>query len=581
MLEYFRTFLYSPVWQLTALLFVGTAAVQGLVALWAATSRVHWFWRALAIWASVLLLVPIRAFEPALIFAVSGPLTVGLVALARFLCPQAAAVKSEPEPADGSSRFRFSLRDLFLLVLLVALIIVGLNSIHPRDEWREFAAYVACGLLLAGIVSLAYACIAGRWRWLSAILLAAVIAAAGLSMTSVCGSSPAARLWQPLWLMDGPQFSLHESAVFAFVHAELALVVLAFTFLFRASQVSHRSPGRAVARGCLATLAPALAVPLAVLYCLMLGLSPLPPPFSGDINHYNRILEIAERVQLVGSTADQAAQQELRELLDEAVVLLDAPNFVPCDPQADATRLAFELREADMQSWRALSRALAAASPVVMSPADEAQAIRLSLANIRLGVMLSRGGTIIDRLVGMMSGQNVGRQRISRMRGEVSPEQARKVIKALQPLVHEREDFAQTFARDEAMSERAFGWQGRLENVKHHLAGLDAAAEAAGGDAVRRGTTLENLLMADLAIRLFVHDHGQPPNRLGELVPEYLLEVPIDLFSQQPLLYRPDGGEFVLYSTGRDGRDDGGKFGNSRAYFTPGYDLDLDTFTRP
>src|SRR5688572_8539098 len=105
MLENFRTFLYLPHLHLPALVFALTAAAQGLIALWAATSRVHWFWGALGVWTSVLLLVPIRAFEPALIFAVSGPLIVGLVAVARFLCPLAVSATSEPEPADGSSRF--------------------------------------------------------------------------------------------------------------------------------------------------------------------------------------------------------------------------------------------------------------------------------------------------------------------------------------------------------------------------------------------------------------------------------------------------------------------------------------------
>jgi hypothetical protein len=76
----FQAFLASPTFHLTMFVLVGGAAVQGLVALWAATSRVHWFWRALAVWFAVMAFVPIRAYEPAFVFAISSPFIVVLLA---------------------------------------------------------------------------------------------------------------------------------------------------------------------------------------------------------------------------------------------------------------------------------------------------------------------------------------------------------------------------------------------------------------------------------------------------------------------------------------------------------------------
>src|SRR2546430_16660372 len=67
------------------LTFAGTAAVQGLIAIWAATGRVNWFIRALAVWSGVMLLVPIRVYEAAAVFAVASPLTVGLVGVVNWL----------------------------------------------------------------------------------------------------------------------------------------------------------------------------------------------------------------------------------------------------------------------------------------------------------------------------------------------------------------------------------------------------------------------------------------------------------------------------------------------------------------
>lgn len=63
-----------------------------------------------------------------------------------------------------------------------------------------------------------------------------------------------------------------------------------------------------------------------------------------------------------------------------------------------------------------------------------------------------------------------------------------------------------------------------------------------------------------LAIRLFQIDHGRRPERLDELVPDYLPTVPIDPFRSDagPIGYRLEKGRSRLYSIGDDGKDDGG-----------------------
>jgi hypothetical protein len=49
------------------------------------------------------------------------------------------------------------------------------------------------------------------------------------------------------------------------------------------------------------------------------------------------------------------------------------------------------------------------------------------------------------------------------------------------------------------------------------------------------------------------------PDKLNELVPEYLKSVPIDCMDGQPLRYRQNAdGTFLLYSVGPNGKDDGG-----------------------
>ena len=52
---------------------------------------------------------------------------------------------------------------------------------------------------------------------------------------------------------------------------------------------------------------------------------------------------------------------------------------------------------------------------------------------------------------------------------------------------------------------------------------------------------------------------GTLPERLEQLAPDFLPEVPIDPFADQPLRYRVDENAYVVYSVGEDGVDDAGK----------------------
>ena len=61
------------------------------------------------------------------------------------------------------------------------------------------------------------------------------------------------------------------------------------------------------------------------------------------------------------------------------------------------------------------------------------------------------------------------------------------------------------------------------------------------------------------ALAAYKADKGQYPPDLASLAKEYVREVPADLFTGKPLIYKPDGGGYLLYSVGPDGKDDGGK----------------------
>lgn len=66
----------------------------------------------------------------------------------------------------------------------------------------------------------------------------------------------------------------------------------------------------------------------------------------------------------------------------------------------------------------------------------------------------------------------------------------------------------------------------------------------------RRGTTL--------ALKQYKSEHGEFPDHLEALTPEYIGELPMDPYSGQPYGYRVTSEHAVVYSVGEDRVDDRG-----------------------
>jgi type II secretory pathway pseudopilin PulG len=62
------------------------------------------------------------------------------------------------------------------------------------------------------------------------------------------------------------------------------------------------------------------------------------------------------------------------------------------------------------------------------------------------------------------------------------------------------------------------------------------------------------------ALAAYRADNGKYPAKLDELAPKYLKSVPNDLFSGQPMIYRPTDNGYLLYSIGLNGIDDDGRW---------------------
>jgi hypothetical protein len=67
------------------------------------------------------------------------------------------------------------------------------------------------------------------------------------------------------------------------------------------------------------------------------------------------------------------------------------------------------------------------------------------------------------------------------------------------------------------------------------------------------------IVITAIALKRFQLKHGNYPEKLSELAPEFLAAIPLDAVDGQPLRYRRNAdGTFLLYSVGENGKDDGG-----------------------
>lgn len=97
------------------------------------------------------------------------------------------------------------------------------------------------------------------------------------------------------------------------------------------------------------------------------------------------------------------------------------------------------------------------------------------------------------------------------------------------------------------------------DRMRHFSSGMATVALSSYISRAALTQAQRDLAITAIALKRYALRHGRLPSDLGALVPEFLPEVPRDIFGGQPLRYRlSDGGGFLLHSIGKDEKDDGG-----------------------
>jgi len=535
----------GPVAQLLAGLLVAAAGMLlGLLALWVAWSRRHWFLRFGALAGVLTLGLPIAAHDLIVTIFV-GTVLILLVLMIGGRVARRRHVAIDP----ARSRFRFSMSDLLLGTVAIAVVLAMITQV-PRGEWESWRDLLIAATAFAAITLVgAWAALGKASIWLRLISAAIACPAAGLALVT-------SRLLHRDTLIDVLGYApyLHTYAPWYCLTGALTggLMIVALALARRGNRSSRVLVG---------ALFISLLLPLTVSYYRLLTPTPIPAVILPTPNGFDRLRQLGQKLNQSATVPDidTATQAELAAFvttnsprLHEARTALNVPFKLPVTYTS--------LGELGMYGteFRELARAFRAEGKLAELEGRTGDAIAYYMDGTRLGRGITRDGLMIDYLVGM-SIEGIGFSSLSSLRGKLTAAQSCTLLHEVQHQFQPYPSPEPHFRREHIWQQHAHGWQERLAAVLRDFAGEEYSTGAVLVELHKREQAKLNLLCTELALRCFQGEQGRLPKTLRELTPGYLETELEDPFSGDPLVYRPSGTGFKLYSVGADLRDDGGK----------------------
>jgi hypothetical protein len=572
-----------------AALLVTTFTCVGLVALWGATSPRHWFVRTAAVLGvlSVPLLIP--AYEPLIVFALQTVVVLVGVAAWRWWAGRRThgeIAQTELEGLKPRIAFRFSLITLLLFTPVVAVVVTLITKTVMGLTEQNFESVST--LALNGVAS-GCAVLLGAWilvsrrkwvAWSAALSLCLGIGAVMAWFDWLFASVVVYQSWPPdrstvgLYMIEAHP----ELAWFAVVPAITATTWFLLGIWFAAAGVpaascksatngSGQRDARRIAAVCIfGTLIFLFVLPLVLVTWRLSHPLPLPTVPNLKVNGLNDVVAAGRafdsspilNTSVKPKSTDELAAEVAKysaayDQLDRGMAKGIQVHTWP------AENLMSMITLSSIQELRSAARGLMRKAELAQQQSRFADAVRISLQNMRLGQATARDGLLIDYHVGIAI-EGIGQHTLHRVISQLDAAECRRLIVELAEIDRDRERVMDTLERDRAWTEHAYGWWGRLYGLLEDIAPTYDMRETYVA-AEHRTQAASRLLMLEAALRLFQLEHGEFPNQLDDIGFNDVAELPADPFDPLGGLLRylrTDGG-YVVYSIGFDGDDDGGR----------------------
>lgn len=270
-------------------------------------------------------------------------------------------------------------------------------------------------------------------------------------------------------------------------------------------------------------------------------------------------------------------KEPIADLYAQLVEQLQKPGWAPLGSRFDASSSSHQAQQLAFSKLYFFDRIMDDDAYQAIQRKDFAAALPYAMAQMQLEDNLHHGGFMRHREF-----RTAGVINMAMLRNEVSTASVREVLASLRRFEREREPVDVAIQREQAWEERATHWRFRLRRLKVlNDPDLNDPVLSSGinkrldlyREIDRVTHAYHQLLATELALRLFHEDEARLPGKLDELVPKYLDEVPLDPFSDRPLVYRVTDGKHCLYTVWTNGVDDGGNTGTGNVAEFKDYDL--------
>ena len=518
--------------------------VVGVAGIWVSLGRPHWFFRAPAITAIPTLLLLVRAYEPCFVFLVQSVVTVVPLVIVRKIRGWEPFGRPNTLPARrvGYARFQFGILDLLALTLVAATLLgVAVSTPEEIVVYRERSCFTIIEpsppsqLLMGGL---------GVVLGLIALLAAWVTLSRGAMWLRVMGFLLAwpgllCMLYLALWREAiGRRFRAMPRSAAAGTDSDFAA-----------------PPRRAFGGVSLILLLLLTLAPFGVIYYHLASPPPIPQVAIPKPNGYDDLLVAADTLQktfrdqgtILPALWNEASPAEVivfrvsnrriwHTTLQEVHSALDRASQVPLRYRA--------IEYGRYESLDDLASALRIEGKAAASEGRIPDAIHCFADIVRLGRAASRGGLLIDWLA--ESGiERAGIEQFHNLTRTLDAAQCRMASRALAAEDTDREPFEDVWQRERVWGARALGWSGRL----YMLIGQDRQRMRQICETSSKYARAElRIAMTELAIQAYSLDHGAPPNRLSQLVPNYLPAMLVDPLTDQPPVYELNEQEYVVFS---------------------------------
>jgi hypothetical protein len=557
----------------------------GLLALWAAVSPRHWLLRSIVMLAVLSPLLVIPAYEPWIVFALQIGVIFSGVLICRWVTTAVGRNQSERSAAQHSFKPRFSLRTLFAITALVAVLTAIVTRIVTNWPEQNIESWIT--IVLNGLGS-SFAVLLGAWvfaakrkriAWPGAL---AVCLGLGVVMARFDWFVVSVQ-WHLTWPPSAPSFFFDSTArtylamawvtILATVTTLTWLMIYVWLTQIRSPAIADKPTGRRrggrqnVTRCVFALLLLAVATPPALIVGKLLY-----PPFIPTIvvpqpNGFDDIMaagkvfrgspiwsiDPASTDELASEIAAQAdAYEQLRLGLRRKI---QAPVWTSSAGQITARKLFIE----EISAAYAAARVLKREAELALQQNRFGDSATIAIETMLLGQAVTRGGVSPDYGIGFIF-EGYGDQVLYQVLPQLEADQCREMIAALVEIEDSRGSLDEANRRLRAWGDLAGGWFDRFrfllaDFIPSYGWHQDRLLELA------KKETATRLLILELALHAFQREHGRLPERPEQLTPDFLDALPIDPFdpNRRPLRYVHEGDDYIVYSVSVDGKDDGGR----------------------